>query len=200
MASVALTQSSCLDVSWSQVVSGGVGGQNAAEVICENKHFCSAKPAFRGIRQMVNAAKTKWKNSYLLPNALQDDVKLCNSYTRKGFSLKWSVPCVCGALRTAAMATMYLLLQGRRKGGEGEKKKRDKWAFERRERGSSASWAELNWRLCADWWHLHMCCLYKYHHNSQQVNFKQKTGREVKSQLTDVRRDFYLIINAGAFF
>lgn len=90
---------------------------------------------------MANTTKTKWKNSYLPLNALQNDVQLCNScYMGKGFSLKRFALCVRGTLRTAAMATMYLLWQRRRKGGGGrERKKRDKWAVKWRERGSCAS-------------------------------------------------------------
>lgn len=89
-------------------------------------------------------------------------------------------------------------------GREGEKrgeKKRDKLAFKRRERGPSASWAELNWRFCTDWWHLHMCCLYKYHQNREQVNFKwaQKTDRDAKGQFTDVRKGFTSLLTLGLF-
>lgn len=170
-----------------QLQSGGVREQKVSEVICENRHFCPAKAAFWGTWQMANTTKTKWKNSYLLLNALQSDVQLCNSrYVRRSFSLKWSALCVCGTLRTAAMATMYLLWQRGRKGGR--EKKWDKWAVKRRERGSCASWAELNWCFCADWWHL--CCLYKYLQNSEQVNFKraQKPGRGAKGHFTDARR------------
>lgn len=71
---------------------------------------------------MANTTKTKWKNSYLTLNALRSDVQLCNScYMGKGFSLKRFAPCVRRTLRTAAMATMYLLWQRRRKGGERKK-------------------------------------------------------------------------------
>lgn len=140
---------------------------------------------------MASATKTKWKNSCLLPNALQSDVQLCNScyMGKEFFSEVISTVCSWDSENCSHGNNVFVMARMEKRG---ERTKREKWVFKRRKRGSRASWVKLNWHFCADLWHLHICCLYKYHQNSEQVNFKwaQKTGREAKGQFTDVRRGF----------
>lgn len=100
-----------------------VGEQKGGEVIGEN-----IRPeAFRRDSQMLTQRKPSGEAVHLLFHARWSEMQLCNGcYTRKGFSLNWSAPSVRGTLRTAAMATMYLLWQRRRRKERGERKKRDK--------------------------------------------------------------------------